>query len=251
MGQTEQLLFPPAGEPAPAQPGTPWGPGDIAKAVAAIVGIAVVTFGIVLLVAAALTGDEPTDGDQFWVNLSLGISIGLEVVLLGAAVGFSVGKYKCSWGDLGLRWPRRGGLWFPLAVLVSALLIVYVYIFVLVAAGIEPASSVPDATFDNLAAVIVLGVLSLGFAPFIEEVFFRGFVFGGLRGRWGFFWAALASASLFAVAHVDPLVYIPFAGVGLLFAWAYAYSGSLLTTMIAHFAFNGISLIFAIAGVGS
>ncbi len=99
--------------------------------------------------------------------------------------------------------------------------------------------------------IVLLGVLSLGLAPVMEETFFRGFLFGGLRGRWGFFLAALGSGFLFALAHVDPLVFIPFTAVGMLFAWGYVYSGSILASMVAHFLFNGVSFGLAVSGVAS
>jgi membrane protease YdiL (CAAX protease family) len=85
----------------------------------------------------------------------------------------------------------------------------------------------------------------------MEETFFRGFLFGGLRGRWGFFAAALASGLLFAVAHIDPLVFIPFTAVGMIFAWGYVYSGSLLASVIAHLLFNSISFGLAVSGVAT
>jgi membrane protease YdiL (CAAX protease family) len=85
----------------------------------------------------------------------------------------------------------------------------------------------------------------------MEETFFRGFLFGGLRGRWGVFWAALGTGFLFALAHVDPFVFIPFTAVGMLFAWGYVYSGSLLASMIAHLLFNGLSFGLAVSGVST
>ncbi|MDO8612058.1 MAG: CPBP family intramembrane metalloprotease, partial [Dehalococcoidia bacterium] len=98
---------------------------------------------------------------------------------------------------------------------------------------------------------VLVGILSLALAPVMEETFFRGFLFGGLRGRWGVFFAALSTGFLFALAHVDPLLYIPFTAVGMIFAWGYVYSGSILASMIAHLLFNAISFGLAVSGVAS
>ena len=46
-------------------------------------------------------------------------------------------------------------------------------------------------------------------APFVEETFFRGFVFAGLRSRYDWRWAAAISAALFAGAHLSLTFFIP------------------------------------------
>ena len=81
----------------------------------------------------------------------------------------------------------------------------------------------------------------------MEETFFRGFVFGGLSKRFSFLGAALISGFLFAIAHMDPTLLIPFTAVGMIFAAGYAYTGSLWTTIAAHFTFNLISLTITLA----
>ena len=98
--------------------------------------------------------------------------------------------------------------------------------------------------------------MNIFLAPLVEELLFRGVIFGSLRPRS----APLAyglSALLFALAHVwqyaaaqgDPLVllfalrYVP---VSLVLAWCYDHSGSIWTPVFFHMAFNGIS--FAVLG---
>ncbi len=174
----------------------------------------------------------------------------LEVVLLIAVALFAVGKYKVPWATIGLRLPSRGSWWLPLALWGGALVLSWAYFVVLASLGEEP-ENISDEVFDSVPLVALLAVLSLGLAPLMEETFFRGFLFGGLRGRWGFFLAALGSGFLFALAHVDPLVFIPFTAVGMLFAWGYMYSGSILAGVIAHFLFNLTSFIIGVLGVAS
>jgi membrane protease YdiL (CAAX protease family) len=72
-------------------------------------------------------------------------------------------------------------------------------------------------------------------APVIEEIAFRGLLFGALRTRWGFPASALGSGALFAAAHgygAVGLVSVLWSGV--VWAWAYERTGSLLPAMIAH-----------------
>jgi uncharacterized protein len=75
--------------------------------------------------------------------------------------------------------------------------------------------------------------------PFVEELTFRGLLYGTLRTRTGAPLAALASGCLFAAAHGYGLA--GFGSVlvsGLLWCWAYEKTGSLLPGMIAHAANN-------------
>src|SRR3990170_1762645 len=212
---------------------TPWGYADMAKAV-----------GIVI-------GGTDIDSDHAALAVLLGANLLLELFLLMAVALFTVRKYRVSWAMVGLRLPERGGWRLPLAMLGGALVVIWVYFAVIAALGAEPSSNIPDEAFDSVPLTVLVGILSLALAPVMEETFFRGFLFGGLRGRWGVFFAALFTGFLFALAHVDPLVYIPFTAVGMIFAWGYVYSGSLLASMIAHLLFNSISFGLAVSGAAS
>ncbi|MBD5147763.1 MAG: CPBP family intramembrane metalloprotease [Oscillibacter sp.] len=96
-------------------------------------------------------------------------------------------------------------------------------------------------------------------APFVEEVLFRGLVFGGLRNnsRWI---AYLISCLLFAAMHVWqatgtipsvenlPLMsqsLIQYLVPGLVFAWAYERSGTLWTSVALHAAANALAVWMA------
>jgi membrane protease YdiL (CAAX protease family) len=75
--------------------------------------------------------------------------------------------------------------------------------------------------------------------PVFEEIVFRGLVFATLRRRFGTGAAAGLSASIFAIAHGYGV--LGFAAVfwsGLLWAFAYERTGSLLPSMAAHAADN-------------
>src|SRR3972149_7002040 len=117
------------------------------------------------------------------------------------------------------------------------------------AIGMVIGGNLPDEAFDSVPLTVIVGILSIALAPVMEETFFRGFLFGGLRGRWGCFFAALPPRFPFAPAHIDPLVFLPITVVGMIFAWGYVYSGSLLASMIAHLLFNSISFGLAVSGV--
>lgn len=96
-------------------------------------------------------------------------------------------------------------------------------------------------------------------SPFVEEVLFRGLVFGGLRdkSRWI---AYLVSCFLFALMHIWPAAgTLPSAAdilpisqnliqrlvPGLMLAWAYERSGTLWTSVALHAAANALAVWMA------
>ena len=232
----------------------PWTIKDIGKAIAVVITALVVTSIPASLIALAIAGGEDIEQDPAALTVALGASLFLELAMLLSAVYFSVRKYGVPWAVLGLRRPAKGGFWLTLGVAVGlvivALMINFAYFAALGAVGVHPDTSIEEI-FQSAGPLVMLFVLSLVFAPLMEEVFFRGFVFGGLRGRWGVAWAAVASGLLFSVAHIgNPgTIYLipPVAAIGAVFAWGYAYTDSLLTSWLAHFLFNLIAFASGVA----
>lgn len=89
-------------------------------------------------------------------------------------------------------------------------------------------------------------------APFVEEVLFRGLVFGNLKGR-SRAAAYLVSCALFALLHVWQfavasrdvtyiLLMVQYLVPGLVLAWAFEHSGTLWTSVALHAAANALSV---------
>ena len=95
--------------------------------------------------------------------------------------------------------------------------------------------------FDaNLAwgGPVAVGVTLLGsvvFAPVFEELIFRGLLYGTLRTRLAWPLAAAGSALVFALAHGYGVVgFLSIVLSGMLWAWVYERTGSLLPAILAH-----------------
>lgn len=102
----------------------------------------------------------------------------------------------------------------------------------------------PLTTYATLIASVVV-------APFCEEVFFRGFVFMGLRRAMSAGWAILASALIFGIAHGDPGSFIVLFCIGLALAFLRWYTGSIWPSILLHTLNNGIgALLIALAIMG-
>ena len=88
-------------------------------------------------------------------------------------------------------------------------------------------------------------------APIVEEVLFRGVIFGSIRSR-SRLWAYIVSIAAFSLYHVwqyaaasgdltmllNALEYIP---VSIVLAWAYERSGCIWTNIFFHMGFNALS----------
>lgn len=81
------------------------------------------------------------------------------------------------------------------------------------------------------------------FTPVIEEIFFRGLIFSRLRRAMPFWWAAAVSSVIFGAmhGHVISLVYATL--LGLLMAMLFERTGTLISTVFFHFAFNMTSFV--------
>lgn len=102
---------------------------------------------------------------------------------------------------------------------------------------------------ENIQKVLCMTVF---LAPIVEEVLFRGVVFGSLRNkdRMG---AYIVSVLLFAILHVwqyamvsqdlSVLLYVlDYIPVGIILAWCYESSGSLWVSILFHMSINASSL---------
>ena len=101
---------------------------------------------------------------------------------------------------------------------------------------LERSKQAPLTIYATLFAAVFI-------APFCEEVFFRGFVFPGLRRAMPVGWAIMLSSLLFAVAHADPGSFAVLFIIGLALAFLRWRTGSIWPGMILHMLNNGIGAV--------
>lgn len=90
--------------------------------------------------------------------------------------------------------------------------------------------------FSVLAAVI--------FAPIFEEFLFRGFAYSSLRRRFGVKRGILFSSLLFAFVHRSLYAFLAIFVLGIVLAYLYERTGSLIPSISLHLFNNGIASIF-------
>lgn len=94
-----------------------------------------------------------------------------------------------------------------------------------------------DVGFSNLASRtdLLAGFISLVIlTPIFEETIFRGLLFKGLRRKYSFWIAAVASSLLFAVAHMQWNVAIDTFALGLILCYLVEKSGSIVPSILLH-----------------
>lgn len=96
-----------------------------------------------------------------------------------------------------------------------------------------------DGPLDVALTLLVAVVL----APVLEEALFRGLILNGLARRYGPWIACVWTAAFFALFHFyNPWQILPTFFLGLVLAWVVLATRTLLSAIVLHAAFNGMSL---------
>jgi membrane protease YdiL (CAAX protease family) len=115
---------------------------------------------------------------------------------------------------------------------------------------IEPPKLFENGTWVSFSEIIAFGIMATAIAPFLEEMFFRGFVYNALRRRVPIALAILLQACLFAVLHqfgaVHRLLVLP---IGVALACVYEWRKTLLTPGLMHCFQNTLAVIIAISAI--
>jgi len=98
----------------------------------------------------------------------------------------------------------------------------------------------------NIVSLVVIGLFTSLLGPVMEEVFFRGFAYGYLRKKLGVSWGIILSAAFFAFVHGNLASFFPILSLGLVLAYVYEKTGSLVASSAVHIIHNSISLFFLI-----
>ena len=225
------------GTPAGDQPRT-WGPARVAGGIGALLLATVFEVGVV-------SAFDP-DLDSLAARLVTQALLAGTLVGIAFAVAAGKGGGMASPQTLGLRRPLRS----PVRIAAAAYLC-YIVVALVYSALVHPHQE--DITRDlgfgrGAFGAIAAGVLIVVAAPFSEEVFFRGFIFGGLRGRLSFPVAAVLSGLIFGLFHFTgpgSIAVVPqLAFLGFALAWLYEKTGSIYPPMAVHAVNN--ALAFAI-----
>ena len=216
-----------------------WRPRDVVLATLT----SATVFGLLVAIAATLSSiaDERATGSiPTWTLAAF------YVVLVGTVWYFSVRKYRVGWHSLGFRTPEaRWGFALAALVLLASLALFASYKLATDQLPItwlrlpEVSPDVFGYGFDRVLNGLAIVVV----APVAEEVFFRGFVLGGLVAALGDLRAAVVSSALFAAMHVSVGAFVPLFAAGMLLAWLYLRTRSIWPPIAAHSTQNALAML--------
>jgi uncharacterized protein len=214
--------------------------------------VAVIVFNalITLPFASVLRADqELTSGTFVLAALSTEIPMLLVVYVRLIMPG------AVTWAELGLRpLPLDYVVRLGLGAGLSGLVVIDIVGTLLSQVGLRP-NQLEQFNFvltEGPLAFVLLLVSAGIFAPFAEELFFRGFLFGLYRRRQPVWVAYLVSSVLFTLLHLEPtrMNVAQMAGLSagilllaLMLTWLYQHTGSLYPGILAHAVNNATGLI--------
>lgn len=188
---------------------------------------------------------EPGRGDPMVLLALLAALFGAAVPAVALAV---IRHGRQAPTLLGLH--QAGGRWLwlaTIAVLVLAMIVDQgVLRLVRAVAGSEvvPSASAVIAEIATSAGRTALLVLVAGLlGPLVEELVFRGLLYGYVEGRFGGMAALIVSSLAFAAAHVEPIHVALVLPIGVLLGWTRMRTGSLWPAIAAHVANNTVAVL--------
>jgi membrane protease YdiL (CAAX protease family) len=184
-----------------------------------------------------------------------------QVVLSFALIGFMAAQVRTrsrapfwrtiGWRPLGTGSRPRAAVYVGL--IASGLLLSF---FVQVASNIfRPKTKLPiEVFFQDRRSALALMVVSVVFAPFLEETIFRGYIYPGLARSWGIPASVVVTGTLFGLMHAPQLWggWLQIALlilVGIVFTYARAATRTVVTSYLLHVSYN--SFLFLTFFIGS
>ena len=168
----------------------------------------------------------------------------LLMVALGVASNWKFRPLAAPLRLLGLRPFRLRAIWIMLGTLVAYYIFAGLFASLVLKPDQEDIGGELGVGNPSIVIAVLAVVMIAGFAPVAEELFFRGFLFAGLRARWSLWPAALVSGLIFGLVHAPTGIttVVPLATLGFALCWLYDRTGSLWPCVIAHMINNGLAL---------
>jgi hypothetical protein len=149
----------------------------------------------------------------------------------------SLGFGMFEWSTLGL----------GCGLLIASYMIIIVHNVALMILGVDTQGEQILQLFAKLDSPLWFIIVGVIFAPIVEELFFRGFLFQGFRQKYGWINGGLLSSAIFGAAHLDLVALIPTFILGCLLAYMYHRSNSVWPGIILHILVNAMGLLAAYA----
>lgn len=170
------------------------------------------------------------------------ISAFQDVTVLSVGSAFLLKRNRASYADIGM---QKGKLLTTgLSGVAGGLVIGLVQFPFKIVTGGQKLPKEYFIDFETLSApwiVVTLFIFVIAI-PVLQEIFYRFYLYWGVRNKFGRFWAYLTSGLLFSLGHTSlssPRILLFFIS-SVILVYLYEKTGSLGSCIIAHILWNGI-----------
>lgn len=216
-----------------------WGMGDVLIAL-----LGSLTFGTIVAFTLSKNHIDPEHGWGLIISL-----VSPWVFLGGWPVIAAIRKGNGPKVDFGMTWHRPH---IRLGVVAGLLSLALASIAALITQKmVGPFSSSAGDVASKQSGIIlaVFVILALVGAPLVEELAFRGLLFGALmKSQFSPLVASAVNASVFAIFHFEPKRILVLFVVGFVLSEARRRSGSTLTSVVAH-SVNNAAAVLSLLGL--
>jgi len=187
-------------------------------------------------------------------ELYAGTLVGLimSIVFMLGLYMIAIKPKKLSWNEVGLKkFPKK--YWGSIFSLTLVLIVISIALVILMELliGVGTENNKTESLQSRMTPFnFMIGFVSAAIiSPLYEEIFYRGFLYRFLRSKYGISIGMLSSSFIFMIVHIPTYNTLPVNFVsGLIFAWTYEKSGSVIPGIIIHGIFNGIAIILISLG---
>jgi uncharacterized protein len=173
-------------------------------------------------------------------------ALSVQLTLIGVSYLRLIRSGQTTWTAIGFNRRRigrdilRGLSYGALAFLVSALLQSFLDLVGIRQTQLRELSWIRDLDVTSFLAMFLVGAIG---APLAEELYFRGYVFAAYLREKGPVVAYLLSGLVFAGLHLNREALLPIFVLGIMLAWMYHRSNSIILPITAHAFNNGLAFL--------
>ncbi|MFA6078872.1 MAG: type II CAAX endopeptidase family protein [Candidatus Omnitrophota bacterium] len=222
-----------------------WDGWDVVKVV-----ILFLFFGYVLVIIESfLAGIFPlVKNDNFRMVVNSSILDTLAIVFI---LYFTVGRYKEKAEALGISIKNffknvfYGMVGYVAAVPALVLVLIVTALIIQVTKYVPEKQPIVELFMkeDNAPFLIYTSIFTMIIGPILEELFFRGFMYNAFKKAIGVFWAMLFTSAVFAALHSNMAGFFPILVLGLLLAYLYEKTGTIISSVTVHIMHN-LTMVF-------
>jgi len=240
----------------------PWNIGEIFKIIILAFSFGYLFFMVVGFLAGIVQSVTKTelpfgDSENFQMIIS---TIVLDAMVFIVILRFLWDKHRRKLSDLGFSKKDLSrnifyGVFGYIGIIPVILMIgVVVYFIISMFKIIPPAQPIVDLLLNEKSTALLLlsSIIASIFGPLVEEIFFRGVMYNAIKRKIGVFWGIVITSVLFSFLHTHALEYflvgfIPIVVLGVVLAYLYEKTGSLIPSFTLHVLNNLGSVIMVFA----